>query len=96
MSFQSHLSKHDLYAVGQFYPAGSSRVVIYKSKKVFLKTIKNCKMELNMDILISLKQVRELVVKVKIICFACKNHPLTSNVSSYKNRSIDLLCKLID
>lgn len=58
MSFQSHLSKHDLYAVGQFYPAGSSRVVIYKSKKVFLKTIKNCKIELNMDILISLKQVR--------------------------------------
>lgn len=79
MSFQSHLSKHvyqNLYDVGQFYPAGSSRVVIYKSKKVFLKTIKNCKIELNMDTLISLKQVRDSMINVKIICFVYKKSPI--------------------
>ena len=57
MSIQSNLSTYDLFAIGQFFPTGSSRIVIYKSKKVFLKTIRNCKIELNMDVLRSLKQV---------------------------------------
>ena len=46
-----------IFAAGHFFTSSTSQVAIYRSQKVFMKTVKQSKIELNREILIQLKSV---------------------------------------
>lgn len=62
MSSLSNFSrrKSELFTTGHFYTSGMSQVVVYRSEKVFLKTVKQSKIELSRDVLIQLKHLKDL------------------------------------
>ena len=50
-----------MYATATAFPLSNSRVVLYKSERAYMKTVKQCKVEMSKEVLQRLKQVRDSI-----------------------------------
>lgn len=58
-----------LFTKGSFYNTDRSQVVVYQSSKVYVKAIKQCKVELSMDVLKALKKVKKRFLYNTVVKF---------------------------